>query len=207
MDLDAGKIFDMGFALIPKKKNTAITEEVRAFVIECYYKGQGSKDKKIKFPEITKLIKEKFEVELWLKEDQVKGIIKNEMAKSKADGCKGLDVAQLDLHAEHELQEIMNRRNVAEAKQILERNGDWLTSHPMVVNGHEICTLVQDYKKRSKKDVMDAEIYQIDLSDLKRIVKAFPGGNLPARSTKPGLTKVITKLVQQHCPDECLKLA
>ena len=72
----------------------------------------------------------------------------------------------------------------------------------------EICSLALDYKKRSqsKRDLSDAEFYDKELGDLKAIVRAF-GENLPTRSTKSALSKIILRLVSEKCPDECLKLA
>ena len=69
----------------------------------------------------------------------------------------------------------------------------------------EICFLAKDYKSRPKRSKSEAEIFNQDLKDLKEVCLAF-GYQLPTRSTKSALAKIIMKIVEQKCPDECLKL-
>ena len=67
----------------------------------------------------------------------------------------------------------------------------------------DICSLALDYKSRTKRNLSEAEFYDKDLGELKAIVQAL-GENLPTRSTKSGLAKIISKLVAEKCPDGCL---
>ena len=86
------------------------------------------------YPNIVSLIQNKFSVEHWLKIDQVKNIIKEKLQKLKTEGCNDLDPDQLDLDANNDLESIMERQNVEEVNQVLQRPGNWLTSHPLKVH-------------------------------------------------------------------------
>ena len=68
-----------------------------------------------------------------------------------------------------------------------------------------LSSLAKDYKKRPKRSKSEAEIFNQDLKDLKEVCLAFEC-ELPTRSTKSALAKIIMKIVEQKCPDECLKL-
>ena len=119
--------------LAPKEKNTKITSDVRAFILECFNKGQKAKDQKVNYAEIAKLIQDKFEVEDWLKVTQIKGVITGKLKELKTAGCDGLDPAQLDVDAENWLGDIMAIQHATQTHAILGKEGDWLTSHPLKV--------------------------------------------------------------------------
>ena len=133
-DFDAEKWFCMGFALVPKERNAKFSSTVKAFVLDCFNKGQKNKDDKKNYAQIAKLIQDTFDVEDWLKESQVKGIIVGKLKKLKAAGCDNLDPAQMDLEAENHLAEMMAHQHIAQTHEILGKEGDWLTSHPLKVS-------------------------------------------------------------------------
>ena len=133
-DFDEEKWFCMGFALAPKEKNAKISSVVKAFVLDCFNKGQKNKEDKLNYAQIAKLIQDTFDVEDWLKESQVKGQIVAKLKKLKAAGCDNLDPAQMDLEAENHLAEMMAHQHIAQTHEIIGKEGDWLTSHPLKVS-------------------------------------------------------------------------
>ena len=133
-ELPSDDLFAMGFALAARQKSTRYNPKVKAFVLTCFNKGQENNQTKFNYPNIVSLIQNKFPVEHWLKVDQVKNIIKGQLQKLKAEGCNDLDPNQLDLDANNDLELIMEQQNVEEVNQVLQRPGNWLTSHPLKVH-------------------------------------------------------------------------
>ena len=133
-ELPSDDLFAMGFALAARQKSTRYNPKVKAFVLTCFNKGQENNQTKLNYPNIVSLIQNKFPVEHWLKVDQVKNIIKEKLQKLKTEGCNDLDPDQLDLDANNDLELIMERQNVEEVNQVLQRPGNWLTSHPLKVH-------------------------------------------------------------------------
>ena len=55
------------------------------------------------------------------------------MMKLKAEGCDNLDPAQLDVEAENDLARIMVGQHIVKSQKLLEKDENWLISHPLTV--------------------------------------------------------------------------
>ena len=124
----------MGFAMKANQKLPKITEELKSFVKNLFNEGQSSNQKYTTAEMVTEIHKS-FPMKEWLIFSQVKGMIGTLKAKILAKGSKDLDPAQLIKQAEDELALEFAIAEAEKAKTILNKPGNWLSSHPL-----EVCT-------------------------------------------------------------------